>query len=210
MKVNFILINKNNFSKACSIYLYNKIIKAKNILIPGGNSIKKIYSYLSKLDKFKKKCFYLTDERITLNKKETNSSMINNLFIKKKKIDLKLFNHKFSSNDKIISNYRPIPKKFDLSILSFGVDGHIASIFFDNRKVEKFKKFEITKHKAIKRISISRNVLKNSKNIQIICATYKRGILLKKNFLKNKGIFYLFKDNLTIVFNKEAFQGFIK
>ena len=209
MKVNFVVIKKKSFNLKCAKYLEKKIKKSKNILIPGGNSIKKIYVFLSKIVKFSNKIFYLTDERLKVIKSQSNFQMIKNNLIKKNRVNFRFFSYNYLNPNDILKNYQPLPKKFDLSILSFGKDGHIASIFFDKRSFKLYKKFEFTKHNLVKRISISRTEIRKSNDIQIICLGHKRGVLLKKLYVNKKGIFRIFSNNLTFLLNEDAFKGFI-
>ena len=208
MKVNFLII-KTNFNMKCANYLRKKIKKSKKILIPGGNSIKKIYNKLSKSLNYSNKTFYISDERLKVPYKQTNYKMIKNNFIMKKKVVVKYFSHNEKKPEDILKYYLPLPNKFDLSILSFGKDGHVSSIFFDKRYFKNFNKFEFTKHNFINRITISRKVIKNSKDIQIICLGYKRGALLKKFYNSESGIFKIFPIGLTFILDEKAFKGFV-
>jgi len=208
MKVNFLIIKKN-FDMKCANYLRKKIDKSEKILIPGGNSIKKIYNKLSKNLNYSNKIFYISDERLKVPYNQTNYKMIKNNFIMKKKVVIKYFSYDGKKPEDILKYYLPLPNKFDLSILSFGKDGHVSSIFFDKRYFKNFNKFEFTKHNLVKRITISREALKNSKDIQILCLGYKRGALLKKFYNSESGIFKIFPVGLTFILDEKAFNGFV-
>lgn len=183
-------INKNCWSKKSSktIFKYCQSIKKKNIsiILTGGRSAKLLYKYLYKyFDKSKKKIsFYLSDER--LNSKKLNSSMIEKFFINK----LKVLNYNFfkildsKSLTKSLMNYSIIlPPKPDLTILSVGDDGHIASLFPNNNFLDnklKIKKIYNNSLTIKNRVTITSKVILSSKKIFVLCPTLKK----KKIFIK--------------------------
>ena len=203
-----LIIYKKNFLINVTHFLAEKINKNRNILITGGTTVRKIYSRLSEQVNFKNKFFYLSDERFAKKKTSTNKYLVDRYFIKNKKINFVSFNIS-NKNKQFTTNYT-LPKKIDLSILSFGFDGHIASIFFNKKRIMKFKNFEIVNNSDYQRISVSRDIIKNSKEVILLCAGKKKGSLLKKHMLTKYGFFGLGIRNISIVFDKFSFSNFLK
>ncbi len=116
----------------------NKFLKKKkkiNVMITGGRSIKKFYSYVnSRIDKsiIKRINFFLSDERIFEKDSNTNFLFVKEtLFKGYKKKEFKL-NNFFKKDKNLIENldyYESFLPKIDFIILSYGIDGHIASLF---------------------------------------------------------------------------------
>ena len=186
-----IFYNKSfNWPKKIENFIKKKVLKKKiNIILTGGKSAKNFYKY------FKNKNFlenssvniFLSDERITNNKKYLNSELIKKYFSKKKNV--KIFLPKIQSvrwnQYKTIETYNDlIPKKIDVSILALGVGGHIASIFKDNLNKNSNKNIIFTKstYAPYRRISISEKVIKNIK-INIILVFGNRKIKLLKKII---------------------------
>ena len=125
--------------------IINKTTKNKNnILICGGETVKSIYRNIN-IKKISKKKFILGDERdVSLNSKNSNyNSIKKNLF--KNKINKNKFIffdiEKNKSKKEILDEYiNKIPKKIGASIFSFAEDGHVFSLFFNEKKFKKENK----------------------------------------------------------------------
>ena len=125
--------------------IINKTTQNKNnFLICGGKTVKPIYRNIDK-KKITKKKIILGDERdVCLNSKNSNFySIKKNLF--KNKINKKKFVFfdikKNKSKKKILNEYmNKVPKKIDASIFSFAEDGHIFSLFFNEKNFKKKNK----------------------------------------------------------------------
>ena len=125
--------------------IINKTTQNKNnLLICGGETVKPIYRNID-IKKIKKKKIILGDERdVSLHSKNSNfNSIKNNLF--KNKIDKKKFIFfdikKSKSKKKILDEYiNQIPKKIGASIFSFAEDGHVFSLFFNEKNFKKSNK----------------------------------------------------------------------
>ena len=138
--------------------IINKTTQNKNnLLICGGETVKPIYRNID-IKKIKKKKIILGDERdVSLHSKNSNfNSIKNNLF--KNKIDKKKFIFfdikKNKSKKKILDEYiNQIPKKIGASIFSFAEDGHVFSLFFNEKNFKKSNKrafYTIKKKKLFK------------------------------------------------------------
>lgn len=157
----------------------NKIIsllkkkKKVNVMITGGNSIKQFYSYFnSKIEKkiLKKINFFLSDERIFEKDSDTNFFFVKKTLFKgfkKKEFNLKNF---FKKDKNLITNldyFNSVLPKMDIIILSYGSDGHIASLFPGLEPQIKRKNvcFVYNKNNKFKfRISVTKDFIKKSKN----------------------------------------------
>ena len=125
--------------------IINKTTQNKNnILICGGETVKSIYKNIN-IKKISKKKFILGDERdVSLNSKNSNyNSIKKNLF--KNKINKNKFIffeiEKNKSKKEILDEYiNKIPKKIGASIFSFAEDGHVFSLFFNEKKFKKENK----------------------------------------------------------------------
>jgi len=162
--------------------ILNSIKKNGNckICVSGGSSPVKTLTELSKSDKidWSKAIFFLTDERITvLTDNESNYGNIKSIF-KNFPITIEPF-YDGIDTDKSIIGYQKYLKEylenekqcFDLLILGFGEDGHIASLFPDDISHIEKKKDIIHLNKIIKgfdRLSLSMKRLKKSKQTVII------------------------------------------
>ena len=107
-----------------------------NLLVSGGSSPSMIFSKLSSIDlDWGKVQIFLCDERISDSDSERrNASLVNNYLrvLKAKKANFFDFN-------KYSNSYKTLHDKlneviFDSTILSFGTDGHVASIFADSHE----------------------------------------------------------------------------
>lgn len=171
------LFSENKWPSSSANLIFNKIKKIHklkkvvNICLTGGSTSLLVYFFLAKkLFFYKKKInFFLGDERFTKNKNKTNVYHIKKIFKKYKNI---LHNFRFYNiNNKILNekkNYNIILKKSDILLLTLGDDGHIASIFSNNKKMNTIKKKLIIvkrKNENFKRISITMNYILKSNNI---------------------------------------------
>jgi 6-phosphogluconolactonase len=126
-----------------------KLKKRFSFVLTGGESPINLYKELSKADvNWKNIDFFWGDERI-VSKNSINSNynlvnkfLFNNNEIKKKQVfsiktnlkDMSLIVRNYENS---IKNYfKKKLKSFDLIILGMGNDGHIASIFFDDKKIK--------------------------------------------------------------------------
>ena len=138
------LLSSNEWKKK-TIGIINKITQNKNnLLISGGSTIKPIFRNID-IKKIEKKKIILGDERdVCLNSKNSNfNSIKKNLF--KNKINKKKFVFfdikKNKSKKKILNEYiDQIPKKIGASIFSFAKDGHVFSLFFNEKNFKKSNK----------------------------------------------------------------------
>lgn len=146
-----------------------------NIVLTGGNSIKKFYETWREKEDFQRLRginFYFGDERcVPLDHEDSNYKMvINTLFKYGVPRDCNLFEMN-SLETPIVSakSYSEIfPENIDLLLLSMGYDGHIASLF------PKSKALQETVEKVIfcetpkgmhNRLTITPRVIMNAKNI---------------------------------------------
>lgn len=180
------------FSKIEKIYSNKKNV---NFMLTGGNSIKNFYNFLSKkinkkiLDKTK---FFLSDERVFENKKNTNFYLVKKFLFKKVKYqNIKLLNM-YDSKKNINENLNFLEKnlkKMDIIFLSYGKDGHIASIFPNIKPIIKNKKVSFIYNADNEfnfRITVNKSFINHSKIIFLFfLGEEKKKIfysLKKKNF----------------------------
>ena len=176
--------------------IINKTTQNKNnLLICGGETVKPIYRNID-IKKIKKKKIILGDERdVSLHSKNSNfNSIKNNLF--KNKIDKKKFIFfdikKNKSKKKILDEYiNQIPKKIGASIFSFAEDGHVFSLFFNEKNFKKSNKraFYKIKKKNFSRFSISTKTFNSVKSHIILCKSFKCYKLFEQQKKTKKGIF---------------------
>ena len=151
--------------------------KRFSFVLTGGKSPIKLYKKLSKIDiNWNNIDLFWGDERyVSHQSKNSNYRLAFNEFIKNIKLDKKnIFPIKIhKSISKTSAEYSLTIKKyfkykkisFDYCLLGMGEDGHIASLF--PRSENLYKKF-VTKpvvRKDFKRITISLNIINNSKKI---------------------------------------------
>jgi len=179
------IINKKNEKSLIDEFVANfkKDILKKNkaerfsFVLTGGKSPIKLYEKLSSENiNWDQIDFFWGDERyVSHNSKNSNYKMAFNRFIKKIKISKKniypIFTKKkinLCSKDysKKIKNYFKNKKiSFDYFLLGMGNDGHIASIFpGDINFFDKFISLPVVRN-DFKRITLSLNVINNSKKI---------------------------------------------
>ena len=171
--------------------------KRFSFVLTGGESPRKLYKKLSKIDiDWNNIDLFWGDERyVSHQSKDSNYRLAFNEFIKKIKLDKKNI-FPIKTNESIskasaqysstITKYFKYKKiSFDYCLLGMGNDGHIASIFPNSENL--YKKF-ITKpiiRKDFKRITLGLNVINNSKKILLwLNNKSKSNIYLK---LKKKG-----------------------
>lgn len=150
------------------------------ICLSGGNSPKNTLIQLSKSDKidWSKVVFFLTDERITaLNSFQSNYGNLKSIF-KNTPVIIEPFYNGVNLNKSIVSYQRHIKKyllneddHFDLLILGFGEDGHIASLFPEDKKRPQRQEDVFYVNKIVNgydRLSLSMKRLKKSKQTIMI------------------------------------------
>ena len=151
--------------------------KRFSFVLTGGESPRKLYKKLSKIDiDWNSIDLFWGDERyVSHQSKNSNYRLAFNEFIKKIKLDQKNI-FPIKTNESIskasteysstITKYFKYKKiSFDYCLLGMGNDGHIASLFPNSENL--YKKF-ITKpiiRKDFKRISLGLNIINNSKKI---------------------------------------------
>ena len=183
---------------------FEKVISGSNyknkrfsFVLTGGNSPKKLYKKLSvSIKNWKNIDFFWGDERI-VSKNSVNSNynlvnkfLFNNNEIKKKQVfsiktnlkDISLIVRNYENS---IKNY--FKKKlisFDLIILGMGNDGHIASNFFDDKKIKNKSLVRVIVRNDFYRVTLGIDLINKSKRIWLWLPTRKKTRLY--NSLKNK------------------------
>lgn len=164
------ILNRSYFS--CRILIIKRINllikskKVKKIIIPGGKSLNYIIKFLLKSYLYNHHVkFFLSDERITLNKKMQNSQFFRKYYkksIKEKKILIfNLFSVTKVKRD-YLSNLGN--KRATLSLLGVGVDGHVAGIFnAENNHLKKDIFSNDIGLDQLARVSISMNFFRDCK-----------------------------------------------
>jgi 6-phosphogluconolactonase/glucosamine-6-phosphate isomerase/deaminase len=226
MAVNFFNSTDDaEISKKAFKILYEEIKNRKkiNILISGGNSLKKFFTFLiGKKVNMNSVSFILSDERI-VNKKSiySNILMIKNELINKINKEKKpnfiypsITNAKVT-NKKLCSAYNNKIKILPtLAFLGVGHDGHIASIFYSNSNIQYSKApFLICKKKdeKFKRISVDMEFLINIPKLIIIILDKNKHSILKhilnyKKQVSNLPILHLLnksKGHIYVLYNKK-------
>jgi len=179
------------YYKNISILLKKEILKKKNknIFLTGGNTFKKIYSEMNlnlpeKI--FKKKLFYITDERINVNLKNTNYfNIYNNFFKKKYTANFENINLRIKNLTKEVIRYsHKLPIFPDLTFLSLGKYGHVASVFQKSNLLccNERVGFKKKTNNLETRISLSMSYINKSKRVILVVGPDKISEL--KNFFK--------------------------
>jgi len=159
--------------------------------IPGGRSVKNIFSLLSISDlPWNKIHFFLVDERkVPLSSPESNYNLAHNYF----KSNLHPYNYKLSASS-YTKQFLTKTKVFDLILLSSGEDSHIASLFPNHPSIKDKSKYYIPISNSPKppsnRISISSQLLTKSKTAVLLF------------FGKNKAQAYLNFKNPKLSINR--------
>lgn len=109
------------------LYLQVEQDGAATLILPGGNSIKIFFPYLAKINiDWSKIIIGLSDERcVPLDHDLSNEKQLKALFLSK----LKNYNYLPMGDDLILS----IKKHPPITVLSMGIDGHVASLFPDEQ-----------------------------------------------------------------------------
>ena len=171
--------------------------KRFSFVLTGGESPRKLYKKLSKIDiDWNNIDLFWGDERyVSHQSKNSNYRLVFNEFIKKIKLDKKNI-FPIKTNESIskasaqysstITKYFKYKKiSFDYCLLGMGNDGHIASLFPNSENL--YKKF-ITKpiiRKDFKRITLGLNIINNSKKILLWLNNKSKSKIYLK--LKKKG-----------------------
>ena len=166
------------------------------MILTGGNTAKILYNYWSKNFLYQKKFynFYLSHERIYVNKKNNNSTLVKKNFLNylnKKNYYFNEINIKPKNIKKECKRYSNKIGKIDILLLSIGNDGHIASIFPNSiKKINKTIKVDYCNviNKFKDRITITPKVINNTKIKIILIIGYKKGYALKKSLNKKYSI----------------------
>ena len=167
-------------------FLTKKLSRHKNranIIVSGGNSLKKLYKKLRLLQTSN---FYLSDERLV-----NSNSKLSNFKKLSKFLDDKLLwpTKKLLSNkpNKILkrsnSEINLNPKK-SIAVISVGEDGHICSIFNNYKNSLMKKKFYLVKKKNEKfyRITLSLDFIRNCNYIFVVLIGKKKIDITNKIF----------------------------
>tara|TARA_B100001057_G_scaffold493667_1_gene588624 strand:+ start:9843 stop:10496 length:654 start_codon:yes stop_codon:yes gene_type:complete len=203
------------FKKGIEKFL-KKNKQKKNLILSGGNSIKKSYKLIEKAKiNWNNINIYLIDERDTKKINLRNIAFLKKIFKKKKifSFDKKLTLKK--NKKTLIDNLKYL---YTLTIIGVGEDGHFASIFYNLKKfksiIDSSKKpnFYLTEKIGkpfCKRYTMNLSMVLLSNYIIIVLKNKKR-LKLFTNFIKNKKkktpIYYLIKKakkKIMINYNKD-------
>lgn len=181
-------------------FIFNKIKKINdsskfiNFVISGGNSTKLIIKKLHKLKvNFINWRFFLSDDRIIKNDNLRNDQFLKKNFFNKIIYKKKSFIHykKKTISYKSLKEYKKKLKVkfFHLSILGFGNDGHVASIFSNTCKQNQSCYFiENSPIYPHKRVTMSLKLLNKSKEIMLIASRRNKKEIVKKILLEKKNL----------------------
>lgn len=193
----YIYKSEDEVSDHLSNYIIDNFIDNKNIALSGGSTPIKLFKVLAKkLINYKKinSKFYWIDERcVSIHDDESNYKSANDNLLSKINIEIKNIykidgdiDPKISSKNysTLLNNNLPhinnLPS-LDLSILGIGDDGHTASIFpHDMKKFQDYNECFIATHPISKqkRISLSKNIINNSKEIIFHVTGSKKSIII--------------------------------
>ena len=189
-----------------------KLNKRFSFVLTGGTSPINLYKSLSKAEiDWKNIDLFWGDERF-VSSKSTNSNynlvkkyFLNKINIKNKniyKINTNKENVSSSADDyenKIKSYFKNKKISFDLILLGMGLDGHVASLFPNNIKLNKLKIVSTVIRKDFKRITLNIKTINNSKKIVLWLNIKKTSTIYQKLKKKKKiPVNYLNKKKLTI------------
>lgn len=174
--------NKKISENQCFLFL-KKNINNNNVYISGGKSLLGIYRKINKnKNLLKKNRFYLTDERLSQKKKNTNyftiTRKLNNKFFYK----FNYLNYIKKKNYKLLIKkcLCLIPRYKIISVLGVGEDGHIGSIlpgkFYKKEKLHIVKKIG----EKFKRVTISEIEILKSNFIVFFISSKKKSLIIKK------------------------------
>ncbi len=206
--------------------LLSKKLKNKkqiNILITGGSTAKNLYKFWFRNNSIfigKKIKFFLSDERIApVKSRFSNYGYIKkNLNFNNKSIKFKICTFfKNNKNRKLqIKKYnKSLPDFFDFAILSSGSDGHLASIFNNDKKTLSSNKkieFSYSPKKPQHRITLTPKYIQKSKNLIIMFEGSAKGKVAAKsanNYFDKEFTISIFYKYIWI-FNKNAYNTFKK
>jgi 6-phosphogluconolactonase len=169
-----------------------------NIIIPGGTSPRLLFKNLSQLSlPWSLIRFFLSDERcLPLNHEQRNDRVFNNYFLSCVDSKSIFFNIPAELGQvEGVKCYESVLNKnslMDIVILGIGEDGHIASLF-PNNKALKSKKSCVEVSNAPKppknRISIGLDVIKNaSERIILVIGSSKIDALMDQSSYKSKPV----------------------
>ena len=189
-----------------------KLNKRFSFVLTGGTSPINLYKSLSKAEiDWKNIDLFWGDERF-VSSKSTNSNynlvkkyFLNKINIKNKniyKINTNKEDVSSSADDyenKIKSYFKNKKISFDLILLGMGLDGHVASLFPNNIKLNKLKIVSTVIRKDFKRITLNIKTINNSKKI-VLWLNIKKTSTIYQKIKKEKKIpvNYLNKKKLTI------------
>jgi len=200
------IVQKNNekflikkFTRLFLSKIKNKRKGRFSFVLSGGKSPINLYKALSKNKKipWKKIDFFIGDERfVNKNSKYSNIMMCKKYLLNKIKIsdnqiyeiDINKKNIKSSTNkySKKIINYffnkKPI---FDLILLGVGNDGHIASLFANNKRIKSKKNVIFVKRKDFYRITLTIKCINNAKSIFLWAPGKQKSKIINKILLDN-------------------------
>ena len=201
----------DHFKKAIS--RSNQKNKRFSFVLTGGNSPKKLYRKLSySIKNWKNVDFFWGDERIVSKRsRNSNYNLVNRLLFKNNKIgkkqifsiktnlkDISLIARNYENN---IKNYfKNNLKSFDLIILGMGNDGHIASIFFNDKKIRNKSLVRGIIREDFFRVTLGIDLINKSKRIWLWLPSRKKTNIYNK--FKNK------KDIPVNLLNKEKLKIF--
>ncbi len=165
----------------------------KYISLCGGSTPRDFYSALASSDiDLSNVNFYQTDERyVEREDKRSNYNLINTTLLSNKEKQVGGF-HYFDTSleikeclDKYSSELIEIPKKrFDLTILGIGPDGHIASLFPDSEALDIEKKYCVYSETEVfdvkERLSVSKKMIMRSKIILILLKGEDKNHIIEK------------------------------
>jgi len=187
------------------------------ISLSGGNTPSPIYRALSSVDlDFSKISFFQVDERyISYNGLDSNYRMINDNLISKINSEFHFFDTTLSIQDslnKYEKELERIPnKKFHLTILGVGSDGHTASLFPNSNALSEDRLVAHTTTDIFNikdRLTITYKMILNSETILILLKGEDKRKILKKisenkqSYIKYPIMKVLEHNNVTIHFVK--------
>ncbi len=182
-----------------------------SLVLSGGSSPIKLYKSLSRTNiDWDKVDFFLADERHVPNSsKNSNYNLVKKVLLDKIKVDkkniffIKTKSYSLSKSSQIykdtIQKYFKYKKiVFDLVLLGMGIDGHIASIFPENKSLKK-KIIINVKRKDFNRISLSLNSINSSKRIFLWLNNKKKSKIYNKiKIIKNLPVNLLNKRKVNL------------